>query len=437
MSGQRVPGPTGTWGICTLDGGTLVRSYSLPPGSIGDDENISDLPLDDRFKRVLELTGPRLPGEIQEEFTNMLTPYTVGIMVGVLAAWAVSHYFGIGLIADAILLIGGFALLGWQVISAAKHLKEAIEITYYAKRRSELDAASRHLAEFIAVVGVAIFMALLMKGAKGAKGKVTSTIGLSASVMARRAGMALKHFEAFKAVAAAKGGLNRIIAVRYTNPKSVKWIEMGFPGKPMKLKANTDDVTGIVTVKPNETNPEKTAEAVWKAGYYIIDELGIARNAAGKKLDLPAPEWPVKPGQVIDPAMKKPVVGDYDLLAVIDPKATGRNIALAVDDGVAVANRSNPDIAKVQSALNGRMDQPRVMHGTHDSFGDLPSAISKPSDGAIIFHPNGKVQLLETLADVEAFYAMIGRQTIKGSYPRPTPSVRPGGNVIPFPGRKL
>ena len=33
------------------------------------------------------------------------------------------------------------------------------------------------------------------------------------------------------------------------------------------------------------------------------------------------PEWPLEPGQVIHPSQKKPLVGDYDLLGVIDPDA--------------------------------------------------------------------------------------------------------------------
>ena len=153
---ERIPGSLGTtsWGICRIDGGTTIIANSARPGPTGLEVSVDGMPLEQRFTEMLYMTGPKLPGEVQEEFANMLTPTNLAIMVGVLAAWAGSHYVGIGFIADAVLLIGGVALLGWQIFSAAEDFMNAITVTYNARTRRDLDTAAAHLANFIAVVGV-------------------------------------------------------------------------------------------------------------------------------------------------------------------------------------------------------------------------------------------------------------------------------------------
>jgi len=421
---ERVPGPTGKKSLNTsqIDAGTMARTRMYRPGPSGIYQSVVGMPIEDRFRTVLTLTAPKLPGEVREEFMAMLTPMNIAIMVGVLAAWAGSHAIGIGFFADAILLVSGVALIGWQIWTAAEDFLSFITITSSATTFDDLNLAATHLTKFIVVVGVTVLMALLMKGAKGVKGRLLAT---SAAQGASRAGIAVEHFAIFQKVAAAE---KQIIAVRYTNPKSVQWIQKGFPAKPLKIKIKTSKTTGIVTA-----SSEGEINAARKAGYYVIDKDGIARgwrlNKGGNTTDLAALDlkgktnWPLETGQVIHPDQLKPLVGDYDLLAVIDPKAMGRNIALATKDGEAVASRTNPIIERVRRALNSRMGQDRVMHGSHDAFDDLRSAVSKSGDGAIVFTPEGEVRLLNNLEDVEEFYRLIGRQTMKGSYN----PVAPGG----------
>lgn len=439
--GERVPGSLGSmsWDVCRVDGGTTMLTNTARPGPTGLEVSVDGMPLEQRFSEMLYMTGPKLPGEIQEEFMNMLTPTNLAIMVGVLAAWAGSHYIGIGFIADAILLIGGVALLGWQIFSAAEDFMNAISVTYNARTKRDLDTAATHLANFIAVVGVSVLMALLLKrvagskGAKGVKGKTTGAAagGAAAGMLAQaasRAGMTVRHFRAFLK---ASREMKQIIAVRFTNPRSIPWIEKGFPAKPLTIKANTGAHSGIVTVA-EASNPAKRAKDIQEAldaGYLIMDPDGIARGAGGRTLDLRnRADWPVEAGQVIDPTVGKPLVGDYDLLAVIDPSAPGRNITLAASDGAAVANRTNPIIERVSRYVNELMGEQRVMHGAHDTFGDLNSAIKKQGDGSIVFFPDGEFRLMETLDDVEEFYRLMGRQTVKGKYNAITP-----GGYSPMP----
>ncbi len=220
-------------------------------------------------------------------------------------------------------------------------------------------------------------------------------------------GITLAHFGVFQRVSRQQ---NRIIVVRNTNTRSTRWIEQGYPPKPKELEfLHTSSKTGKVTIE----NDHERREAQ-RLGFYVIDNEGLARRG----LDETLPErFPFntaemnEPGQVIHPRRHKALVGDYDLMAVIDPDSPGRVIALhSRNYGVEVSNRTNPDVNRVIDALNRGMDQPRVMHGPQDLYGSFKGPCTA-------FLPNGLVQQLTTEEAVKQFYELIGRQTIKGRYP--------------------
>jgi hypothetical protein len=235
-------------------------------------------------------------------------------------------------------------------------------------------------------------------------------------------GIAFTHYGVFEQVAHA---LNRVIVVRNTNTLSTPWIDLGYPPKPRSIKIHTSHQTGKVTcVSADEIQKARAA------GFYVIDADGFGRNAAGGALpmrfNLADTTEKNEPGQVIHPEQHKALVGDYDLLAVIDPLAPGRNIVLAAASGEAVEDRLGPEVARVMDAVNPRLDQPRVMHGAHDQFDDLPDG------GSTSFFPDGSSMLLWNRDQTANFYAFIGRETIRGSYPRGEAGPMPGGNVIPL-----
>jgi len=404
---QRVPGPIGTEPAVAglIDDGTMCRVRSAAPGPIYADRLVGAMPLEDRFIQMLERTVPHLPGEFREEFAQLIAPESVAIMAGTMAVWAGSHYFGVGFVADAILIGLGAAFLGAQAYSAAADLCAAISLTASANTQADLDEAARHLANFIAVVGTAVFLALVFRGAKkGAAKSRASAAGATTAAAASPGGLAPAHVRVFQQVARET---KRIIAVRNTNPKSTSWIERGFPPKPMEIKVKTSPSTGIVTA-----TDAADVQAARKHGFFVVDADGVPRNAVGEELKFStSPNWPLEPGQVIHPRQQKPLVGDYDLLGVINPEAQGRNLVLAASDGKTLDDWSNPEIKKIASALNSQMDQPRVMHGAQDGFSTLPD-----KGGSVVFFPDGSTRMLNTPEDVAAFYREIGRQTITGSY---------------------
>ncbi|HKQ86863.1 MAG TPA: anthrax toxin-like adenylyl cyclase domain-containing protein [Candidatus Acidoferrales bacterium] len=220
-------------------------------------------------------------------------------------------------------------------------------------------------------------------------------------------GITFAHFQAFQSVAQR---LNRIIVVRNTNTKSTYWIERGYPPKPKVLEAlHTDEKTGKVTA----TSPAEFA-AARAAGYYVIDSDGIARRNRGEQLTKRFPfSTPDQnaPGQVIDPARQLSLVGDYDLMGVIDPNAKGRVITLISSNGIPVENRTNPDVDRVINELNAMMREKRVMHGPQDLYKSFRGACAA-------FLNDGHVEDLNTEQRVRDFYARIGRETIAGSYRR-------------------
>jgi len=219
--------------------------------------------------------------------------------------------------------------------------------------------------------------------------------------------MPSQHFDQFLRVADESG---LIIIVRNTNPKSKVWIERGYPPKPMNIKCHTSKKTGKVTaVNPGEVS------ACRAANFYVIDADGIARRGSNDAL---ASRFPFgtaeqnEQGQVIDPKRNKALVGDYDLMGVVNPEAKGRNLTLIWTNGVRVSDFTSPDVDRVRMMVNARLDQPRVMHGAQDQFADFPEG------GATAFFPNGLTWELKNGESIRGFYELLGRQTIKGSYMR-------------------
>jgi hypothetical protein len=115
---------------------------------------------------------------------------------------------------------------------------------------------------------------------------------------------------------------------------------------------------------------------------------------------------------VIEVASRKPIVGDYDLMGVLDPKAPGRNIALFTSNGDVLKNVSGPNVTRFQNAVNRIMkkERARVLHGAQDQYGGFRG-------GATVFYPDGvHATYLPDEAAVKAFYAhpLINRRTKTG-----------------------
>jgi len=205
-----------------------------------------------------------------------------------------------------------------------------------------------------------------------------------------------------------------------------KLIEKGSPGKPMFFKFKTSKDTGVLTAE--------TAEDIAKVrqhGYFLIEADGVARRTVMKQgkevveeLPLKNTYWTVEKGQVIDPVLKKPVVGDYDLLGVAPLKSPGSSVA-GVPDDVAGGNWTGPWVEKYAEAANRRFvgkagNPPRVLHGAQDQYQGIAKYQGLTDDTAYAVFPDGRVVMLHGKEQQQAFYDAIGR--------------RPGGQAYPKPG---
>ncbi|WP_165786317.1 RHS repeat-associated core domain-containing protein [Methylomonas sp. Kb3] len=135
-------------------------------------ETVGSWTLERKFSEALRLTAPKLPGSMRREFEALLSPESLAIMAATLVIWAGAHVFGVGEIVDILMLVGGILMFGLAVFGVARDLGEFLAITATAGSEQDLDEAATHLAEAIAVIGVAAFVALLAKvrSLRGKKG---------------------------------------------------------------------------------------------------------------------------------------------------------------------------------------------------------------------------------------------------------------------------
>jgi uncharacterized membrane protein YeaQ/YmgE (transglycosylase-associated protein family) len=120
----------------------------------------------DRLGEVLKRTLSKVGPDVQAQLAALIDPTTLEIMAGVLAAWVVSHAFGLGEIIDVILAVGGAVAVGWSVLDGIDHLYEFAKGTYEGQTSEDFDAAAEHLAQAIAILGMQVVLAILFCGAK-------------------------------------------------------------------------------------------------------------------------------------------------------------------------------------------------------------------------------------------------------------------------------
>jgi hypothetical protein len=247
---------------------------------------------------------------------------------------------------------------------------------------------------------------LLVYSPGGYSGPREATIVPRSAAYVRKSGIPQTHFKVFQETARET---ELIVVVRNGKESAIPLIEKGCPGKPKIFEPfNTDEHTGILTAS---TASHK--QLVYKSNYILVNENRIATrllaNGSLGSVKLKHPFWQLEPGQVIDPAVMKPVVGDYDLMGVFSPAAAGRNLMLVSSYGVPRDNRTSPVVERLTQIVNRKFDRPRVLHGAQDQYGGFRK-------GATAFFPNGSVQYMETEGEVTTFYGSLGRQPITGSY---------------------
>ncbi len=138
-----------------------INKYLTDPDALP----VSEMSAEEKLAEVIKRAALLLPANIGKELLALLDPTTLAIVAVVVVAWAVSHFFGIGEIADVIMLIVGVISLGPIAWKAGEHLINFAYKTINGKTSEDLDQAAKDLSEAVALIGVQVVMALLLKKA--------------------------------------------------------------------------------------------------------------------------------------------------------------------------------------------------------------------------------------------------------------------------------
>ncbi|MBL8750129.1 MAG: hypothetical protein JNK78_13270 [Planctomycetes bacterium] len=146
-----------------------------------------------KLLRAAQLAVGHLPESARADFAALFEPATIAITTSVFAAWAASHVFGIGFLADVLLLLAGVVALGAIALQAAEEIRAFVVVALDAKDDAGLDRAGAHLAKAVTLIGVQAFVAFLTRGV----GKRVQTPALYAARVSRIdrliAGIGTKH----------------------------------------------------------------------------------------------------------------------------------------------------------------------------------------------------------------------------------------------------
>lgn len=135
---------------------------------------VTPQPFESKLEEVFKRTLPKLGPEARDALAAIITPDSLKAIAVVLAAWVLSHAFGVGEAIDLILAVVGIAAIGLSVFAGLEHIYEFAARTYHAKSAQELDVAAEHLAKAIAILGITAVLAVLFRGrpATGRGGKI-------------------------------------------------------------------------------------------------------------------------------------------------------------------------------------------------------------------------------------------------------------------------
>lgn len=115
-----------------------------------------------RIEYVVKHAAALLPSGIGRQLLTLIEPKSLAVIAGVFAIWAGAQFFGVGEIADVILLVGGWAMFGGVAFRAAELDFQAGKLTAGATTVRELDLAGAKLAAAVDLIGVQATLAILL-----------------------------------------------------------------------------------------------------------------------------------------------------------------------------------------------------------------------------------------------------------------------------------
>lgn len=117
---------------------------------------------EDKLGEAIRRSRQYMPAEVWESVKELLSPQSLRIMAVVTLAWAISHFFGVGEIADVVLLAAGALVIGASISKLAADALAFAKLVRNAETEQELDEAGKLFAGMVVLAGVTAISAMFM-----------------------------------------------------------------------------------------------------------------------------------------------------------------------------------------------------------------------------------------------------------------------------------
>lgn len=124
---------------------------------------VGSMSINDKLLEAIRRSQKCMPAEAWQQVKQLMSPEAISVMAAVTAAWAVSHFFGVGEIADAVLLVVGGIALGASAIEAGKEAVDFALAASGATKDEDFEVAAKHLGRAVVLGGVALISALFLR----------------------------------------------------------------------------------------------------------------------------------------------------------------------------------------------------------------------------------------------------------------------------------
>jgi hypothetical protein len=114
---------------------------------------------------ALRSTARSVGPEVGSKLQKLISPTNLAIMAGALAIWVGAHATPIGWVVDIGMVGLGVVALGAEAVKVMRELHAFAMGVIKAQSEADLIAAGQHLAKAIAIVGVDVVVAILLKKA--------------------------------------------------------------------------------------------------------------------------------------------------------------------------------------------------------------------------------------------------------------------------------
>ena len=112
---------------------------------------------------AVERSYKYMPGEVADAVRAIFTAQNIALMAGTLSAYAVSHFFGVGFILDAILVVVSVVCVGALAADAILKFVEFYSLATRATTEQELEEAGKLFADVVLTIGVGAIAAILTR----------------------------------------------------------------------------------------------------------------------------------------------------------------------------------------------------------------------------------------------------------------------------------